>query len=152
MLGTMYEYQENCDMWQPPDPRGAGNRNIYCISSLCIFVTLYWLSHYQRDSVKLVETWVTGHHIYLCRNASVLCSYQAVHSRLVGDYKHDLRTCFFASICCGINKRLKNTAHLLVFTERISSNNRLDICFHSMCYIATSILMFGGLTLCDRPF
>jgi hypothetical protein len=40
----------------------------------------------------------------------------------------------------------------LVFTERMSLNNRLDICFHSMCYIATSILMFGGLTFCDCPF
>jgi hypothetical protein len=122
------------------------------LHSVCIFVTLYWLSHYQCDSVKLVETRVTGYHIYLCRNASVLCSYQAMHSRLVGDYKHNLCTCSFAWICCGINKRLKNNAHLLVFTERMSSNNRIDICFHSMCYIATSILMFGGLTFCDHPF
>ena len=139
-------------MWQPSDPRGAGNHNIYCISSLCIFVTLYWLSNCQCDSVKLVETRVTGHHIYLCRNVSILCSYQAMHSRLVGDYKHNLRTCSFAWICCGINKRLKNIAILLVFTERMSSNNMLDMCFHSMCYIATSILMSGGLTFHDHHF
>lgn len=122
------------------------------LHSVCIFVTLYYQSHYQCDSVKFVENRVTGHHIYLCRNVSVLRSYQAVHPRLVGDYKHNLRTCSFAWICCGINKRLKNIAHLLVFTERMSSINRLDICFHSMCYIATSIFMFGDLTFCDRPF
>lgn len=99
-------------MWQPYDPEVLEIATFTAfLHSVCILVTLYWLSHYQCDSVKLVETRVTGHHIYLCRNVSVPRSCQSMHSRLVGDYKHDLRTCFFAWICCGINKRLKNIAH-----------------------------------------
>jgi hypothetical protein len=122
------------------------------LHSTCICVTLRCLSRYWCDSVKLVETPTPAHHIYLRRNVGMLCSYQSIHSRLVGDYKHNLCSCSSAWVCCGINKRLQNIIHLLVFTGSTSSRNMLDICFQIMCYIYINVLMFGVLTFCGHPF